>query len=89
MDILGNEEDSDTIAWLPHGRSFSKYKCRTSLWKQNWILKLHALKKPIPSSYLQEEEICTNHSASLFQSYKIHIFYSQIEPLGVYPGDQR
>lgn len=26
MDILSNEEDSDTIAWMPHGRSFIIYK---------------------------------------------------------------
>lgn len=26
MDILSNEEDSDTISWLPHGRSFIIYK---------------------------------------------------------------
>ena len=26
MDILASEEDSDTIAWLPHGRSFIIYK---------------------------------------------------------------
>lgn len=24
MEILNSEEESDTIAWLPHGRSFSK-----------------------------------------------------------------
>ena len=26
MEILTNDEDSDTIAWLPHGRSFIIYK---------------------------------------------------------------
>ena len=26
MDILNDEEDQDTIAWLPHGRSFIIYK---------------------------------------------------------------
>ena len=26
MEILSNEEDSDTISWLPHGRSFIIYK---------------------------------------------------------------
>jgi hypothetical protein len=26
MDIMSNEEDSDTISWLPHGRSFIIYK---------------------------------------------------------------
>eukprot|EP00980_Cylindrotheca_fusiformis_P003522 scaffold783_cov118-Cylindrotheca_fusiformis.AAC.8 len=29
MEILGNEEESDTIAWLPHGRSFSKSRVRS------------------------------------------------------------